>query len=165
MKARTHDRVLSLYPTTRGFGFARFDDEHFLIDWGSVGIRTGNKNIESMRAIAKLIVRTNPTLIATEDVRPVRARRHDRIRRLHALLIAHAHARRIPLVRFTRAEVLRYFNVETKYELARVVAHALPALAPRLPPRRKAWMSEDVRQSLFDAAALGLMTFSKEKRS
>lgn len=161
MSPRTHDRVLSLFPTTRGFGFALFDRERRLLDWGSVGIRTGNKNVETMRAMSRLVDRVRPTLLTTEDVRPKGARRHDRIRRLHALLIAHAHGRRITLERFTRAEVLRYFNVTTKYELARTVAEALPALRHRLPPKRKPWMSEDTRQSLFDAAALGLMAFRR----
>lgn len=161
MTSRTHDRVLSIFPTTRGFGFARFDHERRLLDWGSVGIRTGNKNVETMRAMSRLIDKVRPTLLTTEDVRPKSARRHDRIRRLHALLIAHCQAHRVPLTRFTRAEVLRYFNVTTKYELARTVAGALPALRHRLPPKRKPWMSEDTRQSLFDAAALGLMAFRR----
>ena len=73
----------------------------------------------------------------------------------------HARVKRIPLQRFTRAQVFRYFNVTAKWELARTVAHAVPQLAPRLPPKRKPWMSEDARQSLFDAAALGLMAFRK----
>ncbi len=165
MTGRTQNRVrsqiLSLYPTTRGFGFALFDSERRLLDWGSVGVRGDNKNVETMRQMALLIARTHATKITTEDTRPKSARRHDRIRRLHALLIAEAHVRHIPLLRFTRAEVLRYFGATTKYELAKTVAGALPHLAHRLPPRRKPWMSEDTRQSLFDAAALGLMAFRR----
>jgi hypothetical protein len=161
MKARTHRRVLALYPTTRGFAFARFDSDRHLVDWGLVGVRTGEKNVKSMKEMARVIVRVSPTLIILEDTRPKSARRHERIRRLHAMLLAHAHDRRIPLRRFSRAQVLRYFNVRTKFELALTVAEALPQLAPRLPPKRKPWMSEDARQSLFDAAALGLMALSR----
>ena len=165
MSGRAPSRVLSLYPTTRGFGFALFDRERRLVDWGTVGTRRssdeGQKNVESMKAMARLIDRTAPSLVTTEDTRPTSARRHDRIRRLHALLVAHTQARRIPMERFTRERVFRYFNVKTKYELARTVAAVLPVLAPRLPPRRKPWMSEDTRQSLFDAAALGLMAFRR----
>jgi hypothetical protein len=157
MKPRTHARVLSLYPTTRGFGFAFFDAECRLVDWGIAGVRTGNKNIETMKGMSRLIVRFDPTMIVIEDTRPKGARRHDRIRRLHALIYALGAERRIPLRRISRAQVFRYFNVRTKFELAQTIAHALPALAPRLPPKRKPWMSEDARQSLFDAAALGLI--------
>jgi hypothetical protein len=164
MKGRTLRRVLALYPQTRGFGFALFDSERRLVDWGLMGVRTGDKNAGTMKAMARLIVRVNPTLIVAEDTRPKGARRHDRIKRLHAMFLAHAHERRIPLRRFSRAQVFRYYNVRTKFELALTVAHALPQLAPRLPPKRKPWMSEDARQSLFDAAALGLMALTRRPR-
>jgi hypothetical protein len=159
MTGRTLRRVLALYPTTRGFGFVLFDDERRPIDWGLVGIRDGDKNVAAMKGMARVIVRTRPTLIVAEDTRPTSAKRHPRIGRLHAMLLAHARVHRIPFRRFSRAQVLRYFNVLTKAELALTIAHALPQLAPRLPPRRKPWMSEDARQSLFDAAALGMMAF------
>ena len=42
------------------------------------------------------------------------------------------------------------------YEVARAVADHLPELAPRLPPRRKPWMSQDERMSIFEAVAFGL---------
>jgi hypothetical protein len=163
MRRAIHRRVLALYPTTRGFAFALFDHARRLIDWGLVGIRTGDKNVATMNAMAKTIARLEPTLIVAEDTRPKGSRRHPRIGRLHAMLLAHAHDRRIPLRRYSRAQVFRYFNVETKWELALTVAHALPQLQPRMPPKRKPWMSEDARQSLFDAAALGLMVFGERR--
>jgi hypothetical protein len=61
---------------------------------------------------------------------------------------------------YTRAQVFAYFGVKTKHELALTIAAALPPLQLRLPPRRKPWMSEDARQSLFDAAALALLCIS-----
>jgi hypothetical protein len=158
MTGRTLRRVLALYPQTRGFGFALFDSERRLVDWGLVGIRVGDKNIGTMNAMAKTIARLSPTLIVAEDTRPKGSRRHPRIGRLHAMLLAHAHEHRIPFRRYSRAQVFRYFNVSSKWELAHTIAHALPPLHPRLPPKRKPWMSEDARQSLFDAAALGLLS-------
>ena len=107
MKGPLHARVLSLYPTTRGFGFALFDAERRLVDWGIAGVRTGNKNIETMKGMSRLIVRFDPTLIVVEDTRPKGARQHDRIRRLHALVLAEGGARRIPIRRFSRAEFVR----------------------------------------------------------
>jgi hypothetical protein len=160
MKGRTLRRVLALYPTTRGFGFALLDHERRTIDWGLVGVRGSDKNVGTMEAMARVIVRTDPTLIVTEDTRPKASKRHPRIGRLHAMLLAYAHQRRIPFRRYSRAQVFRYFNVKTKWELACTLAHAIPQLQPRLPPKRKPWMSEDARQSLFDAAALGLLAFS-----
>jgi len=49
-----------------------------------------------------------------------------------------------------------YYGAETKYEIAQAVAGIIPAFKHRLPPIRKIWQSEDERQSLFDAASLGI---------
>ncbi len=43
-----------------------------------------------------------------------------------------------------------------KHEIARAVAELFPELSHRLPPRRKAWMSEDERMGIFDAASFAL---------
>jgi hypothetical protein len=45
----------------------------------------------------------------------------------------------------------------TKHALAEIIAKRFPGeLASRLPPKRKPWMSEDYRMSIFDAVALVL---------
>jgi len=52
-----------------------------------------------------------------------------------------------------------------KYEVASALAQQFPALASRLPPRRKCWQSEDYRMGIFDAAAVGVAYFvRREKR-
>jgi hypothetical protein len=56
-------------------------------------------------------------------------------------------------------QVFLTFGARTKQEIARVVADQLPELAPRLPRVRKAWMSEDYRMAIFDAAAFALTYF------
>ena len=50
-----------------------------------------------------------------------------------------------------------------KYDIAQAIARQIPALAHRPPRVRKIWMSEDPRQSLFDAAALGLAFYAINK--
>jgi hypothetical protein len=50
-----------------------------------------------------------------------------------------------------------------KYEVASALALQFPALASRLPPRRKCWQSEDYRMGIFDAAALGVAYFSRSQ--
>lgn len=65
----------------------------------------------------------------------------------------------VELVTFTREalrEVFAEVGAETKYEIAQAVAGIIPAFKHRLPPIRKIWQSEDERQSLFDAASLGI---------
>jgi hypothetical protein len=47
--------------------------------------------------------------------------------------------------------------------MAQAVAARFPELAPRLPPQRKPWMSEDCRMAIFDAAAFVLALFWSER--
>lgn len=154
---RPECRVLALYPTTRGFGFAFFDRSERLIDWGITGIRSPEKNDLTLKAIVRLIERLDPAVITYEDARSRCSRRHGRICQLLEEIDATARKNNLQVFRFERSTVQHYFGIRTKHELAEMIASAYPAIAPRLPPRRKAWMSEDARQSLFDAVALGLV--------
>ncbi len=46
----------------------------------------------------------------------------------------------------------------TKHALAEILAKRFPEeLGSRLPPKRRAWMSEDSRMDIFDAVALALL--------
>lgn len=160
MSAGGRTRVLALYPSARGVGFALVDRERRLVDWGTKGTRGQRKNVTAMRAMTALIERHHPSRVVLEDTIERRSRRHARIRLLHAQVIRYCRARHIRVRTYRRDAVFRYFGVTTKYELNRVLAAALPALQLRMPPRRKPWMSEDARQSLFDAAALALLCVS-----
>lgn len=156
--------VLALYPTSRGFGFALFHGEESLIDWGIKDIRWKNKNFLTLHLVKALIDRYAPDVIVIEDSAR-NPRRHERIRILHNLISAHAKSKKIAVRRFTQGAMHEHFGVETKYGVAEAVARAMPMLAPRLPPKRKAWMSEDARQSLFDAVALGIVYFASVART
>ncbi|MEX8519017.1 MAG: hypothetical protein AB3X44_10940 [Leptothrix sp. (in: b-proteobacteria)] len=153
--------VLAFYPTSRGFGFALFKGEQFLVDWGIKDIRLKDKNFFAIHLIKTLIERYSPEVLVIEDTTRKHSRRHERIRLLYTRIAAYAKTRRIAVCRFTRAEMHDHFGVHTKYAIAEAVARAVPMLASRLPPKRKAWMSEDARQSLFDAVALGIVYFAR----
>ncbi len=61
--------------------------------------------------------------------------------------------------RISKAKVKEAFPEcpgQTKYEIATAIGKRFPELAPRVPPFRKPWMSEDYRMSIFDAVALAL---------
>jgi hypothetical protein len=46
--------------------------------------------------------------------------------------------------------------------LAEILATRFPEeLAPRLPPKRKPWISEDYRMDIFDAVALAIVLITK----
>jgi hypothetical protein len=65
-----------------------------------------------------------------------------------------------------RRRVIRAFasvGGATKYAIAVVIAERFPELAPRLPPVRKPWMSEDARMAIFDAMALALVYYDRNR--
>jgi hypothetical protein len=51
-----------------------------------------------------------------------------------------------------------------KYEVALALAKQFPALASRLPPKRKIWQSEDYRMGIFDAATVGVAYFTRREK-
>ena len=155
-------RTLSLYPNNRGFGFAVIEEKHNLIDWGVAYATTKHKHEDCLRRIAKLIERYQPHLVVTEH--PAKSpHRGARIRRLLTATQLLAKDRHIRRGRVSRAEVRLFFarlGHCTKRSIATAVAEAFPELKPRLPPERKAWMSEDSRMAFFDAIALALVRLS-----
>jgi hypothetical protein len=54
---------------------------------------------------------------------------------------------------------------DNKHQIASTLAARFPDLISVLPPKRKAWQSEDYRMSIFDAAALGTAYFEQKRRS
>lgn len=152
--------VLALYPTRNGFGFAVFVGKDSLIDWGVKGLQYRDKNFMALHRVKLLIERYQPTVLVIEDTMRKSSRRHERIRVLHGLIEQHAKAKQIKVCRFAKEALHAHFGSDTKFARAEAVVREIPMLAPRLPPKRKAWMSEDSRQSLFDAVALGIVYFA-----
>lgn len=163
--------VLAIYPTSRGYAFVLFEGAQVLFDWGVKDIRRRNKNDETMRNIRALVERYRPDQIVIEDYGEPGSRRSSRIRRLYRMITHLAESQFIDVSRIRRESVLASFaavGARRKYEVAQAIAEQFPEIAHRLPRFRKIWMSEDPRQSLFDAAAIGVTYFadmSKYSRS
>lgn len=156
--------ILAISPSPRGFAFVLFEGPTTPFDWGIKDIRGNDKNEKSLAAILKLIVDFHPSALVIEDADAKGSRRAARIRALLRDVANRAATEGISVFRYSRKEVQRTFageGVRTRPEIAKVVAARIAALATRLPPFRKIWMSEDPRQSLFDAAALGLTFFER----
>ncbi len=152
-----HERVLSIAPSTRGFGYAVLEDAANLVDWGSKSVE-GNKNTECLIKVEALIAHYQPTLIVLEDHSGKDSRRSARIVTLGKRLVALASQREVKVKLFSQAQVRRVFFGErkgTKHALAEILAKRFPEeLGHRLPPKRRAWTSEDSRMDIFDAMAL-----------
>ena len=150
--------VLAVATSPRGFAFVLFHDPTAPLDWGIKTIPGEQKNPRCLLAIKKLLRLYHPSVIVLEETGKD-SRRGPRLRALNRDIAELATREKVKVIRLTTAKVRATFapaNARTKAEIAKVIAGKIPAFAPKLPPPRKIWMSEDPRQSLFDAVALGM---------
>jgi hypothetical protein len=103
-----------------------------------------------------LVERTQPMLLVIED--PIGTRFGTRHLRLLKRAAGLAKSRRLAVAHISRVAVHRLFasTGTTKHETALAIARQFPELAPRLPPRRTLWSSEDERMNIFDAFSIAL---------
>ena len=151
--------VLAFYPMTRGFAYVLFEGPLSPYDWGVKEVRGKNKNGRIIKSLQSIIERCLPKLIVLEDWTDDYSRRAPRIKQLHEEIEKLAEQYAIPVARYGAQEIKQAFaNVIpcTKYEIALNIAKHIPAFSFQVPPVRKIWMSEDPRQALYDAAALGV---------
>jgi hypothetical protein len=142
--------ILAIDPTSRGFAFAVLEAPGFLVDWGEriVPAKTGGL----LHKVDELLSRYEPTLLVVEDLAAPGAQRRKRasteIRSIELL----AFKRGLRAERISRLGVIDTFAPRKgKFEVALRLAEIFPALAERLPRKRKAWTTEDARMNIFDA--------------
>jgi hypothetical protein len=160
--------VLSLSPSARGFGFVLFESALSPVDWGVQETRGDGKNRRILAFTARMIDRYQPLVLVIEDWADGACRRSARILALYADLAELAKKKSVQLVRISKQHLHWYFRSvvpTTKYEIALAIARLIPAFSFQIPPVRRIWMSEDPRQTLYDAAALGLTHFAADGRS
>ncbi|MEM7296666.1 MAG: hypothetical protein AAF391_00190 [Bacteroidota bacterium] len=154
----TEKTVVALDPTSHGYGFVFFDGISKLIDWGHTQIRP-NRRKKTLESIASLLGRYNPDVVVIEDWHSPHSRRRGRVKELLRDVADFVSEAKKEIECYSPMEVASSFapyGQITKYDIAELIAEAYPELISRLPPRRKIWMSEDERTSIFDAAALAL---------
>ena len=164
MSRRQHDElVLSIYPTTRGITYTLFESPLTPIDWGLKHANGNDKNARSLEIVVQLCKALRPDTLVIEKSEPETSKRSERIRRLHALIAGFAEAENLTLVRYAQAtvkETFREAGAITRYEIAQAITSYIPAFEHHMPRVKKLWQSEDLRFSLFDAAALALTHFA-----
>jgi hypothetical protein len=165
--AQIRELVLAIYPTTRGFGFVLMTSPLSPVDWGTKEVRGGNKNAQCLAKVAALINAHQPDVIVLEDATAPGSRRALRIRRLSRAISSLAEDQAIDVHNYSRGamhECFDRFGARTRYEIAMAIAKRIAAFERFLPPPRKLWMSEDVRMSIFNAAALAIVVFESRGR-
>jgi len=157
--------VLGVSLSPRGYAFVLFSGPTTPYDWGIREIRGDRKSAVTLLLIKKLVRQYGPGTIILEKT-DTGSRRGPRVRALNRAIDRLAEREGIRVVCYGRAKVRATFaaeNAKTRPEIAKAIAEQIPAFAPKLPPLRKIWMSEDPRQSLFDAAALGLTFYARQR--
>lgn len=163
MTPQKHVRILSIAPSTRGFGFAVLDVGGTLANWGTKTAKGKDKNAESLVKANEVIGHYRPDVLVLEDTSAKHSRRAPRIRKLSKRIIKLAAKNKLRVRLFSREQVMKSFFPDgkgTKYALAELIAQKFPEeLAHRLPPERREWMCEDSRIAIFDAVALAILLY------
>ena len=155
-------RILSVSLSSRGFGYAVTEGDNALVDYGHK-VFSSDKSIRTLAHVVKLIVRNVPEMLVLSDANAKGVRRAPRIRELHRNTVALARRHKLTVVKVSAKELrVALLGTEkgTKHEMAESLAARFPEeLASRLPPKRRAWESEDARMDIF--AAVGLAVAGK----
>lgn len=160
--------VLSIFANTRGFGYALFEGMAAPVDWGVKTVRKageGDKNRHCLENVGQLIKLFDPSVIVLQDCRGTSSHCSQRIDRLIADIKNLAKKEKIKVRQYSRSDIrasFSYYGASNKDEIARAIAMILPEFAPRVPPKRRIWMSEDYRMGMFDAIALVFAYYSNE---
>jgi hypothetical protein len=163
--ARCDNLILSISPINRGFGYVIMKGPLHLIDWGVKGIRE-DKNVASVEKIEALIGFYRPAAIVCENpADPTRRsfRIRDLLRDIDRLTVRKG--LRSGLVR--KSDVANFFSrhgAQTKCQRAQFLTKQFPELEAHLPPKRRIWMAEDPRMSIFEAVALALAFWYEPQR-
>ncbi len=136
-----------------------------LVDWSTKDIR-GDKETATLAKLEELLRRFEPDVLVVEDCAHPSSRRSERIALLTKEMVVTARKLGVKGHALPIAHVYRHFaesGARTKHEIATTLAMRFPGLLLRLPPKRKPWQSEDSRLGIFDAAALGITYYLRER--
>jgi hypothetical protein len=158
-------RILAVALSARGFGYSVMEDQTIL-ESGNKGVK-GNKNLNSVSKVEKLMNPFQPSVLVLQDVNAKGCHRAPRIKALHQQVMALAKRRKCRVALFSgkRLRIALLGDVKgTKYEMAEMLAQKFPIeLAGKLPPKRRSWENEDGRMDMFDAVGLAVVFWISKK--
>ena len=149
-------RILAIAPSARGFGYSVMEGPAIL-ECGNKGTK-GNKNLQAISKIEKLMKQFLPGVLVLPDVNAKGCHRAPRIKALHRQIVELAAKQKCKVALFSGKSLRMALLGDaegTKHEMAEVLAQKYPVeLAEKLPPKRRAWENEDGRMDIFEAVAL-----------
>jgi hypothetical protein len=151
--------VLDIHPGR--VGYASFEGQQNLLDWGVKCFRGGVNAVcvPFAAKISQLLSEWQPDTVVLK--RCGSGQVLARTKAVQAQAKASGAA-----VGFVSIEDMHetFSSTRNKHERARILAASFPALADRLPAKRKTWQSEHYQMSIFDAVALGVAHFAHLSR-
>jgi hypothetical protein len=153
-------RILAIAFSARGFGYCVMEDQNML-ECGYKDVKK-NKNVHPAAKIEKLLRYYVPDVLVLPDVKAeVKGHpRASRIKALHRKIVGLTAAQKckVTLISGKSLRLSLLGNAKgTKHEIAGMIAQKFPELAPKLPPKRQAYDSENGRMDLFDAVGLAVV--------
>lgn len=159
-------RILALDLHAPYAGFAVIEGASHLVDWGMLFFtqREGRTAASAAAFQApRLIARHQPDLIVlTMPANQTLAR--IRLAEMKRVFVETAERARLPVREVSREKYLNILGAGTRYDAAVQMTLRYPALAPRLPRRRKVWQPERVYMAVFDATAAGTAYILRHQR-
>jgi len=156
-------RVLALDLRSSRFGYVVYEGPNDLLDWG---IRKyGAKKRLLKRVLLRLHSFLMPSVILVRKAAARDEKDRREIRSAYRMLRTFGKRVVISVHSVNEPSRRRFFFSEgklNKHDIARMVSDRFPELSWRLPPKRKPWQSEPTRQSIFDAASLGVFYFAQQ---
>lgn len=151
--------VLDIHPGR--VGYASFEGPQNLLDWGVKCFRGGVNAVRVPFAakISQLLSEWQPDTVV------VNKSGNSRVLARTKAVQAQAKASGAAVNLVSTEDINETFSsIPNKHERARILVASFPALADRLPAKRKAWQSEHYQMSIFDAVALGVAYFASLSR-
>jgi Holliday junction resolvasome RuvABC endonuclease subunit len=160
-------RLLGIDPNPRGLGYAVLESPYKLVDWGvkylprkkpgesSMPIKARHE--KCLRIVENLIEFFDPDVIVFENWRAKDSVRAVEVKKLLCRIGMLVSTRKIASYLYSRSALygaLAEYDVKTKHDMAVFFGRLFPELLPKVPRKRKAWMSENVWLSMFKAVAL-----------
>ena len=159
-------RILAIAPLSRGLGYAVMEGPDKLIACGNKAILR-DKNAGALAWAIRFNRFYQPDVLVLPNVTAADTRRSVRIKTLHRQIVAWAGKQqlKVRLVSVTQVRGKLLGDVKaTKFAVAQMLAEKFPVeLGTRLPPKRRAWMSEDPRMDIFDAVGLAVAFWPANK--
>jgi hypothetical protein len=152
------ERVLSLFFSTTGFGYALMEGP---TDVKTKGIKyfkpVGNPNL--WEELTNLINILQPERVVLENAESSSSHKRERISKLFKRLKAFLEGMNMPYSLYDRDQIRIVFELwraKSKYEIALVISKSIPAFQNYLYEKPKFPKTEHYRTVVFDAAALGI---------